>query len=191
MATSPEITHAEIVHASPTRTRIRLARSDRGKGGADRIRQVMEQQPGVTSVEVNHATGSILIHHRPEPASGRDLGAILDDVGVVLGGLVSSGDLGPGQHSEAASRVEEALGDLNRRFAVATGGRFDLKFLLPATFLSVGAWRVLTNPGSFLGEIPTYALLWYAFDSFHKLHLQAAPARRTLPEGKDQQAPGE
>lgn len=174
---------AAVVHASPTRTRLRVPPRDRGKGGLARIKQVAEQQPGVTGVEVNAATGSVLIHHRKGSAPAGGFAAALGDVGIILRGL-EAGDIGgPGQHSAAAETVEAALSDLNRRVAVATGGKVDLKLLVPAGLIGAGLWRVAADPAALLTEIPTYALFWFGIDLYTQFRNRGE--RRPAAPGTD------
>lgn len=177
MNTTGKTAQADVVHTSATRTRLRMHRRDRGKGGLARIKQVAEHQPGVTGVEVNETTGSVLIHHRKGAAPVGGLAASLGDVGVILRGL-EEGDIGgPGQHSEASAAVESALGDLNRRVGTATDGLVDLKLLLPASLIGVGLWRVVLDPAALLTEIPTYALFWFGIDLYTKFRDARATPR--------------
>lgn len=176
MSADGQPAEADLVHASATRTRLRLRRQDRGKGGLARIQQAADQQPGVTGVEVNERTGSVLIHHRRGMAPAGGLVASLGDVGVILQGL-ETGDIGgPGEHSQASAAVEHALDDLNRRVARATGGRLDLKLLLPAGLVGVGIWRVAADPGALFTEVPTFVLFWFGIDLY--MQLRAAGATR-------------
>jgi len=178
MSADGQPAEADLVHASATRTRLRLRGRDRGKGGLARIQQAAEQQPGVTGVEVNERTGSVLIHHRKGMAPAGSLVASLGDVGVILRGL-EAGDIGgPGQHSQASAAVESALGDLNRRVALASGGRVDLQLLLPAGLIGAGIWRVAADPAALLTEIPTYALFWFGIDLYTQFR---DPGRRRRP----------
>jgi hypothetical protein len=174
-ATDTQTAAANVVHSSATRTRLRLKARDRGKGGLARIKQVAEHQPGVTGVDINERTGSVLIHHRRDAAPGSGLAAALGDVGIVLHGL-EEGDIGgPGEHSEAAAAVESAMTDLNRRVALATDGKVDLKLLLPAGLIAAGLWRVAANPAALFTEIPTYVLLWFGIDFYTKFHYSGPP----------------
>lgn len=168
MSAGGQSAEADVVHAGATRTRLRVRGRDRGKGGLARIKNVAEQQPGVTGVEVNATTGSVLIHHDKGAAPAGGFAAALGDAGVILRGL-EEGDIGgPGEHSQASAAVEGALGDLNRRVGAATHGVVDLKLLLPAGLIGVGLWRVVTNPAALLTEIPTYALFWFGIDLYTK-----------------------
>jgi hypothetical protein len=177
MATLPgqQTAEADIVHATPTRTRLRLQPRDRGKGGLARIRAVMEKQPGVKAVRVNESTGSVVVEHDRGAASGGGFAAALGDVGIILHGL-EEGDVGaPGEHSEAAETVENAMRDLNRRVALATGGRVDLKVLLPAGLIGAGIWRVALDPAALFMEIPTYVLFWFGIDLYTKFRYLSTP----------------
>lgn len=168
MSTGGQTAEADVVHASATRTRLRVRRRDRGKGGLARIKHVAEQQPGVTGVEVDERTGSVLIHHRKGSAPASGFAASLGDAGIILRGL-EEGDIGgPGDHSKTSVALEAALGDLNRRVGTATHGVVDLKLLLPAGLIGAGLWRVVTNPAALLTEIPTYALFWFGIDLYSK-----------------------
>lgn len=183
MATSGPTAKATITHSSATRTRIKVKPEDRGKGALDRMKAVAEQQPGVTGVEVNHQTGSILIHHErgASPASGFVDAA--HDLGVIITGL-EAGDIGgPGAHSDSAEALESALGDLNRRVAVWTGGRVDLKFLVPVAFVGAGVWRAIESPAALLGDIPPFLMIWFGFDLYSKFRFAGArPSRKVEPE---------
>ena len=133
-----------------------------------RIRGVVEKQPGVTGVMVNEKTGSVVIQHEPGAAPGSGFVAALGDVGIILHGL-EEGDVGvPGEHSEAAQAVEDAMRDLNRRVALASGGRVDLKVLVPAGLIGAGIWRVAVDPAALFMEIPTYVLFWFGIDLYTK-----------------------
>ena len=46
--------------------------------------------------------------------------------------------------------------------------------LVPTGILAAGLARLVGNPASLVAEIPTYVLLWYAFDSYTKLHYLAS-----------------
>jgi hypothetical protein len=127
--------------------------------------------PGVRGVETNPQTGSVLVRYDPAQHSRSELLAMFEDVGIVvretLGGL---GEEVPetGRSSTSVS-VISALSDLDKRIARATGHTVDLKLLFPATLGAIGIRQLFTT-GLGLAEVPAYVLLWYAFDSFYKLH---------------------
>lgn len=98
---------------------------------------------------------------------------MLCDVGVIVRDVLRAGgnDLPSLGQSTTATGVITALDDLNQRLSRATGGKLDLKLLFPLTLGALGLCQVLAE-GLGLTEIPGYVLLWYAFDSFYKLHEQ-------------------
>jgi hypothetical protein len=174
---------AQVVHTGPHRIRLRLDRDHRRPEQLSQLRHALRGQPGVRDVEVNETTGSVLIHHAPGAVSAHGLAAVLGDLGVVIQGL--AGD--EAGKSETARGVESALGDLNRRVATATGGKADLKIIVPGAFLAWGLWRLAADVGSFFTAVPGYVLLYYAFDTYTKLHHMPASvstgARDTSTEG--------
>lgn len=172
MATANGGAQAKVVHSGATRTRLRMDQDHRHPHQMERLRQRLEQQPNVTGVEVNPSTGSVLVHHDGGGVSPGGIAAVFGDLGVVVQGL-EGGDAGK---SDTARAVETALGDLNRRVAEATGGTFDLKIIVPGGFLALGLWQLATDVGSFFTAIPGYVLVYYAFDTYTKLHhLPSAP----------------
>lgn len=72
-----------VVHASPGRIRLRVSRSHRTAGTFAQVRQLLSSLPGVADVDVNAATGSVLVHYDPDTLDvahllrlGADLGWI-------------------------------------------------------------------------------------------------------------------
>jgi hypothetical protein len=86
-------------------------------------------------------------------------------------------------HSSLARQVSARFGGWDRRLRRGTGGRVDLKMLVPITFGTLAVRQIILTSGS-LAPIPWYVLLWYAFDSYVKLHHQAsATAGEEEPAG--------
>lgn len=185
-ANATTLSYAQVAHTSARRTRIRVPKSDHRRETMERMRGALEKQPGVTGVEINHDTGSVLVHHDTGAfqgdGGGGGLGAVLRDVGIIVGGLGESEDVTMGAPSEASKRVEAALSDLNARVAKATGGKVDVKLLVPASFAGIALWRFLVSPATFFGEVPGYVLAWYAFDSYNKLHFPVRVGAASTPE---------
>jgi hypothetical protein len=153
----------------------------------DRIRDRLAQDPGVESVETRGKTGSVVVHYEPSQLSLDGLLAMLYEAGVVVHGMLAGEEIGPGPTgdgrstggagtSRTAGSIIEAVQDLDHRISEMTGQKLDLKTLFPLTLGAIGVRRLLQS-GLGLAEIPTYVLLWYAFDAFYKLHrdTQAAP----------------
>jgi hypothetical protein len=167
--------HGHIVSQAPGRVRVRLHRDHRDPAELAHIERGLALRDGVDAVATNPRTGSILVHYDHHALSKADVTAMLFDVGVVarevLGAEEVPEDLGGDvpQHSSTATGLLAALTDLDRRISRLTGGRVDVKVLVPAG-LGLLALRQFTTAGLGLAEVPAYVLLWYTFDSFYKLH---------------------
>jgi hypothetical protein len=165
--------------------RLRLHPESRDEALLQQIQRALSAQDGVASVDTNTRTGSVLVHYDRHTISKDDLFAMLHDVGVAARGLLGAeeipedlggdvgGDVAP--HSSTATGVMDGLTDLDRRISEATGGKLDLKLLVPAG-LGLLALRQVLTAGLGLAEVPGYVLLWYTFDSFYKLHQRKTAA---------------
>jgi len=171
-----------IIHDTPGRLRVRVGRRYRRRAVMDQVRDRLEQQPGVDMVTTNAATGSVLVNYDRRACSAADILALLHDAGlIVLGVTGAAGDgLATSGNSTTSESLIDALDDLDRHLSTWTGGKLDLKLLCPLTLGAIGVWKWL-HQGLGLNTAPAYLLLWYAFDSFFKLHLQRRQAS-TAPD---------
>lgn len=177
---------AKIVSHTPGRVRVRVRPELRRPEAMGRIRSRLEREPGVRSVETNPETGSVLVHYEQDKGSLADFVRALQDVGVifhdVFEGRSASETAGNAAHSSTAEGIIGALDDLDRRLSLLTGRTLDLKLLFPLGLGAIGAFQ-LARQGWGIEEVPAYVLLWYAFDSFYKLHRmpghEAAPPAGT------------
>jgi hypothetical protein len=178
--------HARIVSHAPGRMRVRLHPEYRDPEALAEIEQSLRAQGGVSSVSTDARTGSVLVHYDRHALSKDDLVSMLFDVGVVARDLLGAEevpeDLGRGdedtgvaQHSAGATGILDAVTDLDHRISELTGGKVDLKLLVPAG-LGLMALRQVALNGLGLGQVPGYVLLWYTFDSFYKLHQRKTAA---------------
>lgn len=167
--------HGHIVSQAPGRMRVRLHRGHRDPSELARIEGRLVRRDGIQAVATNTRTGSVLVHYDRRALSKDDLVAMLYDVGVaareVLGAEDVPEDLGrePAPHSAPAIGLMDALSDLDQRVSRLTGGKLDVKVLVPAG-LGLLALRQILSTGLGLADVPGYVLLWYTFDSFYKLH---------------------
>lgn len=155
----------KVVSCTPGRLRLRIAPQHRQSGEMERIAHALNANPQINDVRMNSHSGSITINHQTVDGNLDGIFATLKDVGIIFGELTDAG----GGKSQAATGVTNAVVDLNQRVARASGGAIDLRFLFP---LGLGALAVrqLMVKGWQIETMPWYALAWYAFDSFIKLH---------------------
>lgn len=179
--------HGRIVSHAPGRMRVRLDREHRDPEALAQIEQTIGARPGVTAVSTDHRTGSVLVKYDHLALTKDDVTSMLLDVGVVALDLIGAEDAaqdlgqegaerGVADHSTGAVAVLDALTDLDYRLSQLTGGKVDLKLLVPAG-LGLLAIRQVAQNGLGLGMVPGYVLLWYTFDSFYKLHQRKSEAK--------------
>lgn len=163
---------ASVPHATASRLRLRID-GDPGEVALvlDSVAGRAEADPGITSVRTDPRTGSALLTWDPEQF---DLAAAVE---LCRKAHVALRDIAPPRVadvlerplSQAASRLVERVSTANRRVHDATDGRVDLRFLVPAGFAALSL-RQLLRTGPSVASMPWYALAYYAFDSFVKLH---------------------
>ena len=172
---------ATISHATTSRLRVRV------HGDPSEIAVVLEsladrveEHPAITSVRTDPRTGSALLTWDPEEF---DLAAAVElcrKAHEVLRDVVPPRVVATIERpfSAAASRLVGRLAEANRQVHAASAGRVDLRFLVPAGFAALSV-RQLVRTGPSLASMPWYALAYYAFDSFVKLH---GTDRGVMPE---------
>ena len=171
---------ATIVSDTAGRLRVRLRRSRRHPQDMATIRDRVCARSGIDGVDINPTTGSVTVSYDHTRRTRDDVVAMLKDVGVVFGeisgagdtlsGVLSAGKEGGGR-STTAQGIVGAVDDLDRRLSALTGRTLDLKLLFPAALGAFGLIKIARD-GLQFGDIPGYVLLWYAFDSFYKLHVE-------------------
>lgn len=167
MSTSPPrvAVTAVMEHQSPGRMRIRLHKHHRNAATYERIRRHLERQPSIDSVEVNQRSGSFLIRSQDAEAARSALNEVME----LVRPLAADDKLEPDM-----TRVVEVVRNVDERIRVASGGKLSLRWVIPATFLTVGV-RQLLREGLTLGTVPWYVLIYYGVDSFLKLYPDHAP----------------
>ena len=158
---------ARLEHRSQGRVRVRLPKSERSPRVMEDIRQRLGEHPGVRHVEVNSATGSVLV-------TGENAGHLQSALGEVLT-LIESFEEERAREAGVEATVE-LVRRADERLRTVTRGRFSLRVLVPTVFVSVGI-RQLLRQGLSVGTIPWYVLIYYGIDSFFKLYPQYAPQR--------------
>lgn len=152
------------------RVRLRAARPRR----AEEIHAAASKAqaaPGVIDVAANDATGSVLIHFDPA-VTATDLIRSLLEAGLAVTETRYSGPADEPGPSSGARLVQGGLTRANLRVHRATEGRVDLRLAVPAAFTVLAARQFLRDAGR-IRNASWYQLLYWAFDSFEKLHRSA------------------
>jgi len=171
------VTGASIVHHIPGRLRVRIPKSHRNPRLFRELQEFVQNLGGVRQVEINPATGSILVHYDPESHDQMqnlvknsvtdpfDIPPGMDDAEDLAEQIQKEADF-LAAHSELALHVVNSVRSLDRSIRKASDNTVDLKVLVPATlavwaFFSIGV-EVSTPLWVSLGI--------FSFNSFVSLH---------------------
>lgn len=158
---------ARLEHRSQGRVRVRVPKGERTPDRMQDVRDRLASHPNVRHVEVNSATGSVLVTGE----STHHLQSALADVLTVVESV------GQEEAREAGIDATVALvKSADEKLRGLTSGRFSLRALVPTVFVGLGI-RQLMRQGLSIGVIPWYVLVYYGVDSFLKLYPNYAPRR--------------
>ena len=165
--------HGRIASSTPGRLRLRLYHPKSHSDLMRRVKTSLSDRPGIQDVDANHSTGSVIIRYDTAKHSHDSVLAMLHDIGVILHDvMVGGGSVLPDTNQcTVAIQISNAISDIDRRVFQLTGGKMDLKLIIPLAIGALGIRQILRE-GVGISHIPGCVLLWYAVDIFYKLHQQ-------------------
>jgi hypothetical protein len=185
MTTERDVGGIRVVHATPGRVRLKVAQVRRNPALASEIQTRLATVHGISQVEVNPLTGSVLLLYEVQGnASPDSLRALAEPLAALFPGFdlnnfaaerSSSTD---GAHSapSLASGITSFFGTLNSEVQQVTGGNADLKILLPLTLFLLGVRGVLVAEQL---ALPTwYDFLWFSLGTFIMLNPRLGEGRQ-------------
>lgn len=173
-----------VAHKSAKRTRLRVSKKYRHRETLHPVKEAIANIPGVTGVEVNPQTGSILVHHDEQPGILASISeaieqtapelllelvmpeemALIAGAPAVSGLLKSLAKVVTGEDTAADEGYSEnADGAQPARSSAAT-----IKRMVPAAFAVAGIYKLIETESLLAGMAPL-VLFYYAFDSYWKL----------------------
>lgn len=171
------------IHELPERTRLRVRAEPLPMLAerAERLADALAVEPGVTKVEINRRTGSVLVSHaatvtatalsaraREALAAFRAHDADVDDEGPAITGI--------------ARELHKLFVDANRDLRRRTNGMLDLGTAATLTLLSVGAIEIAVTQT--VPVPPWFNLAWWSFRTFMTTIESRAAAAASAPAGK-------
>ena len=164
----------QVVHAMPGRVRLRISKVRDNPAFAQKAQDKLGRVPGIKRVEVKPLTGSVLIFYDAAALLAAGATAALTDgfselfpelgaeaLNLGIGSLVHI--LSGGEKDTPSSNFTDSMGNINAQVARLTGG-YDLKLLIPMTFLFFGVRSLMTSEK--VAAPAWYDYLWFAFASF-------------------------
>jgi len=170
--------HTEVVSSTPGRTRFKLPSHRRNYQEMERIASGLQAHPGVSDVQFNTQTGSILVHHQSHHASLHQVKGCLEDLGVIFADVTGTSDLLSLGKSDSSPDFNSAITDLNQQVLEITNGVVDLRLILPLGLGALAVLQFLTFGWQF-DIVPWFVLAYFAVDSFIKLNDNQGPATQT------------
>lgn len=146
-----DIPEGYVVHMTPRRLRIKVPEKRRDSSFFSAARQRLSQRPSVRGIEVNPATGSILIHSSDPRAF---LGALGSDgpFTIVEQQREAEGDL------PLIEQAREQIASWDKQIQEWTGSRHDTRSYIFFALMLAAAYQIIR--GDIFG--PAASLLWYA-----------------------------
>jgi hypothetical protein len=174
--------NAEVMHHIPGRMRVKVPRLKGKSRALAKIKESVSQMPGVTSVDTNITTGSVLVNYDPKafkqfqtsladhaetnqlfsfkPPELTEVDEMADKIEVEAEFLA--------EHSEVARAVVNACKQLNAEVKRSTRNMVDLKVLVP---LALAAYT-FTRQDPMMSTPLWVTLGIFSFHSFLALHGQ-------------------
>jgi hypothetical protein len=145
--------------------------------GADALRaaqQNLARISGVREVRTNQNARSLLVVYDATSLNLADLMRGMAGAGITVASAPPNAKTETEEQGAAlAGSITNLFEDVDRRVANLTGGKADLRTLLP---VGLGALALREVVAGRAGAVPWYVLLWYAFDSFIKLGRPRTPS---------------
>ena len=165
--------HGRIASSTPGRLRLRMYHPKIYPELMHRIKTYLHNSPGIQQVNANNTTGSVIIRYDTATHSHDSVLAMLHDIGVIMHDVMvgEEGDLPCTDHCSAGIEITNAIRDIDRRVFELTGGKMNLKFIVPLVIGALGLRQILRE-GLGISHIPGCVLLWYAVDVFYRLNQQ-------------------
>jgi copper chaperone CopZ len=161
---------AGVKHHLPHRTRLKVPAHHRDAETMNSVKSQLEYIPGVKSVQVNQRTGSIVVDHDERDDTLELMGEAIQNIAEDLFHellMVEEVEL-PGL-SIVAHFIRKSLSKADSKVAEETSNVVDLKVMVPLLFFGAGVVKSVQS-GSWWGEVPSWVLFYFAYDSYMKFH---------------------
>jgi hypothetical protein len=168
--------HLELAHHHPGRLRVRADVLIDALDVVQRIRESLDAVPGILSVRYTAQTGSVLVEYEPGLADADD---------VILR-IAEAADLEPpldeatlrAQRARPALLSIRAAREMNRLAEEVTGGRADLRSIVPAALAGLAIYSFIEEKN----RLPRWDnLLYWGFNVFTMLHRREIDGDRGAP----------
>jgi hypothetical protein len=169
-----------LEHAVRGRARLRVPRP-RTPAQVQRTAERVARSDRIRDVDANPTTGSLLVDFDPDDP----LDVIIEELRTL--GLEVESTMSAARPVRTQSRsavvVKRVMGGANAKLHEMTAGNFDLRFAVPAIYLAL-ALRNFSRGRGRLRDASWYQLVYWAFDSFFKLHEESTVRSAARSHGR-------
>ncbi|HEY9678761.1 MAG TPA: cation transporter [Drouetiella sp.] len=159
-----------VKHHLPHRTRIKVPNDHRDPGKMDAVKNQLQALPGVQAVEVNHRTGSVVVHHDERSDTLELMGTAIESIcDELFEEILAVEEIEFPGLSVVAQVIRNFLSKADIKVAEGTQNVVDLKMIVPLLFFGAGVVKS-RQTGNWWGEVPAWVLFYYAYDSYMKFH---------------------
>lgn len=163
-----------LVHHHPGRLRLRAEGIDEER--ARGVHAALETVLGVLGVRHNLDTGSVLVEYEPGKI---DPSQLVDRVALALGAERVLDETGATKPTEPAAVVKQTAAVLDALTREITGGRADLRVLVPAALGAAAAYSWVEGKGP---RLPRWDnLLWWSYSVFVHWNSPPTPTEPVAP----------
>jgi copper chaperone CopZ len=152
---------AEIRHQTGRRIRLHVPSKKRDSAYFDRLEEKLGEIPGVSDVETNHITGSVLIKHTTDVDAIRRF--------AEHHGLFSLAEAA-GTAVALAARIHEHMNDVDDQVLDFTRGHMDLRSVILVALAGGAVYQIFRKevmPPAFNLIWASLALIWPKHPDFH------------------------
>jgi hypothetical protein len=162
------------------RARLRVPKP-RTPGEVRRMAGRLARSKRVRNVESNPITGSLLVSFDPDDP----IDMLIDDLRMIGLEVATMTEQSREVHTQStgAVAVQRAIGGANAKLHQMTNGHVDLRLAVPAIYTAL-AIRNFVRHRARLRDASWYQLLYWAFDSFFKLHEEQTVRQAARSHGR-------
>jgi hypothetical protein len=170
-----------LEHWMPGRARLRVPKPH-SAAHVNRIARILARTKQIRNVDANPKTGSLLVSFDADDP----IDLIIDGIrlaGIEVANAMHASRSTIRSQTTSAALVGHVLGRANTRLHLMSRGHVDLRLAVPAFYLALAARNFVRGRGR-LRDASWYQLLYWAFDSFIKLHQEVTVAESSRSHGR-------
>lgn len=170
-----------ITHKMPGRLRVKVLPRKSDRDYFTSLAGELLKVPGVSNVETNPLTGSVLILHETEPRKIIDYANENGLFRILLENNHGNSGAASQNPRRLTLRIADVFRQTDSKMLEATGGQIDIGGAAFLALVGVGVYQIAR--GNFMA-LPWYAAFWYALNIFLKALPAEGPALGTVPDNR-------